>query len=38
MILYLQQDMRKPGGSEDDTLITLIGNKFFSKLETFYSR
>ena len=22
----------KPGGSEDDTLITLIGNKFFSKL------
>ena len=22
----------KPGGSEDDTIITFIGNKFFSKL------
>ena len=25
----------KPGGSEDDTLITLIGNKIFSKLGNF---
>ena len=28
MILYSLQD-EKPGGSEDDTIITFIGNKFF---------
>ena len=32
MILFIQQDTHQPGGSEDDTIITLIGNKIFSFL------
>ena len=31
MILFTLHDM-KTGGSDDDTLITLIGNKIFSKI------